>query len=152
MGTHLRELMWQAENATCSSRAGRVPSDIEAPPPVCASSNAGSSEVTITLRQEDQEVMELPSRGNLKGPQPDVTASPQSAEEGDLSFVDRSFRSLDISLALGWAHHRDRAPPFQIVALNRRSDLPRSPHRSTKLRILGQIYTAYLEPGMESQP
>lgn len=99
MGTHLRELMWQAENATRSSRARRVPSDIEAPPPVWASPNAGSSEVTIALRQEDQEVMELPSRGDLNGPQPDVPASPSSAEEGDSSFVDRSFRGLDISLA-----------------------------------------------------
>lgn len=99
VGTHLRELMWQAENVSRSSGARRALGDIEAPPPVWVSPHAGSSEVTITPRQEGQEVIELPSRADLNAPPPDVSASPSSAEEGDTRFVDRSVRSLDITPA-----------------------------------------------------
>ncbi|WP_420965357.1 hypothetical protein [Bradyrhizobium sp. B120] len=145
-GTHLRELTWQAENASRGSRAGRVPSDPEAPPTIEMSPNAGASGVPPTLRQEGREATELPSRGDLNT-QPDVSESSSSSEEATSSFMDRSLEEFGHLVGLGWEHRRDRAPPFLIGALNRRGDLPRSPHLSIKLRIHGQIYTAYLEPG-----
>ncbi|MCC8960033.1 hypothetical protein H8B02_43505 [Bradyrhizobium sp. Pear77] len=142
VGTHLRELTWQAEHASRGGGNSTPPSDIEAPPPG-GTPNAGSSSDSPTLRQEATEL--LPPPGHLNVPSADV-AGPSSAEAVS-SFVDRSLGEYGHLVDLGWEHRRDRAPPFLIGALNRKGDLPRSPLQSTKLRIHGQIYTAYLEPG-----
>ncbi|WP_456632518.1 hypothetical protein [Bradyrhizobium sp. USDA 10063] len=104
-GTHLRELTWQAENASRGSGAGSVPSDPEAPLPIGMLPNAGSSGVPPTLRQEGQEVMELPA------PPPDVSESSSSAEEAASSLVDRSLEEFGHLVGLGWEHRRDRASP-----------------------------------------
>ncbi|KRR09689.1 hypothetical protein CQ10_41215 [Bradyrhizobium valentinum] len=141
-GTHLRELTWQAERASRGGGNRTPPGDIEAPPPGGAP-NAGSSSGSPTLRQEGTE---LPSAGDLNAPPADV-AGPSSSAEAASSFEDRSLGEFGHLVGVGWEHRRDRVPPFLIAALNRRGDLPRIPLESTNLRIHGQIYTVYLEPG-----
>ncbi|WP_146992743.1 hypothetical protein [Bradyrhizobium macuxiense] len=142
-GTHLRELIWQAENATRGHGARQLTSDLEATPRVGVSPNAGSSSAEApALRQEGAE---LPSPVDLNTPPPDI-AGPSSSGEAGPSFVDRSLEDVGY-LVLGWKHGCQPAPPFLIGALNRRGEVPRTPFERANLRIHGQTYTAYLAPG-----
>ncbi|MCP3476631.1 hypothetical protein NLM33_41370 [Bradyrhizobium sp. CCGUVB1N3] len=160
-GTHLRELAWQAENASRGHGSGRLPSDLEALPLVGGPPNAGRSGVPPTLRQEGQEGMELPSRGDerpatpgssaawshldlptqLSDPAVDIQASVHAE---DLPHAD-DFTNI---VGLGWDHSCQSAPDVLIGSLNGKGLLPTSPLQSrAHIYIHGRPYTPQLGQG-----
>ncbi|MCP3417878.1 hypothetical protein NLM16_27600 [Bradyrhizobium brasilense] len=141
-GTHLGELMGQAEDASRGSDVSTAASDPEASRPVVMAPNAGSSSGSSALLQEGGE---LPSPEDLNVPP--LNVAPPSSTEAASSFVDRSLEEFGHLVGLGWEHSRQPPPPSLIGALNRRGGLPRTPLESKNVRIHGQIYAICLEPG-----